>query len=140
MAESDIPFQTFRIKKSYIQAYQALHIAKCNILKEKNLHYSKISLFRIIAINNQDMLNCVVDECLGFLPEHSELMKTFLTYLDNDRNMNQTAKELFIHVNSIKYRLQQIYNILPIQLNTSYDWLQVQLAAIIYKYLFNNKK
>nr|DAU26780.1 MAG TPA: Regulator of polyketide synthase expression [Caudoviricetes sp.] len=45
----------------------------------------------------------------------------------------------FIHVNSVKYRLQQIYNILPIQLNTSYDWLQIQLAAILYRYLLNNK-
>ena len=50
-----------------------------------------------------------------------------------------TAKELFIHVNSVKYRLQQIYNILQIQLNTSYDWLQIQLAAILYRYLLNNK-
>ena len=78
----------------------------------------------MIDINNQDMLKCVVSDCLGSLPEHPELMTTFLTYLDNDRNMNHTAKELFIHVNSVKYRLQQIYNILPIQLNTSYDRLQ----------------
>lgn len=127
------------LKKSYIQAYQTLHIAKCNILKDKILHYNQISLFRMIDINNQDMLRCVVSDCLGSLPEHPELMTTFLTYLDNDRNMNQTAKELFIHVNSVKYRLQQIYNILPIQLNTSYDWLQIQLAAILYKYLLNNK-
>ena len=76
---------------------------------------------------------------LGSLPKHPKLMTSFLTYLDNDRNMNQTAKELFIHVNSVKYRLQQIYNILQIQLNTSYDWLQIQLAAILYRYLLNNK-
>lgn len=127
------------LKKSYIQAYQTLHIAKCNILKDMILHYNQISLFRMIDINNQDMLKCVVSDYLGSLPKHPKLMTSFLTYLDNDRNMNQTAKELFIHVNSVKYRLQQIYNILPIQLNTSYDWLQIQLAAILYIYLLNNK-
>ena len=80
-------------KKSYIQAYQTLHIAKCNILKDKILHYNQISLFRMIDINNQDMLKCVVSDCLGSLPE---LMTTFLTYLDNDRNMNPMSTVLSI--------------------------------------------
>lgn len=83
-------------KKSYIQAYQTLHIAKCNILKDKILHYNQISLFRMIDINNQDMLKCVVSDCLGSLPEHPELMTTFLTYLDNDRNMNPMSTVLSI--------------------------------------------
>ena len=103
------------------------------------LHYNQMSLFRMIDIHNQYLLKCVVSDYLGSLPKHPKLMTSFLTYLDNDRNMNQTANELFIHVNSVKYRLQQIYNILQIQLNTSYDWLQIQLAAILYRYLLNNK-
>ena len=51
--------------KSYIQAYQTLHIAKCNILKDMILHYNQISLFRMIDINNQYLLKCVVSDYLA---------------------------------------------------------------------------
>ena len=43
---------------------------------------------------------------------NSELLKTLETYLDCGENINKTAEALFIHPNTVKYRLERIKKIL----------------------------
>lgn len=123
------------LKTSYTQAYQAMKIAKYKILNRNILHFHDISLFRLIESCSKETLISIVNECLGELLEHKELLNTLFAYIDNDRNMKLTAKQLYIHVNSVKYRLEQIYNIIPIKLESSYDWLRLSTAMYIYKTL-----
>lgn len=44
----------------------------------------------------------------------SELSKTFYEYLRNERNMVDTAKKLFIHRNTLRYRLEQINKLIDV--------------------------
>ena len=60
---------------------------------------------------------------LAPLAEHddkrsSQLVETLRTYLRNDAQQSRTCADLFIHRNSLNYRLRQIENLLRVELNT----------------------
>lgn len=123
------------LRESYVEAGRALYIARCGILGKKIIHFNELTLFRIIDTNNREELHNIVRECLGELVNHEELFRTFVVYLRNDRNMKRTAEELFIHVNSVKYRLQQVYGLLPVEPDNAFDWNRVFIAVYVYQYL-----
>jgi PucR family transcriptional regulator, purine catabolism regulatory protein len=43
---------------------------------------------------------------------HASLVRTLEVYLRRDRNMAAAARELFVHYNTLRYRLQQISSLL----------------------------
>ncbi len=122
----------YALKNSYSQAYQAMKLAEKDIFPEKVLHYSKVSLFGLINMDQPETIHAFVNDCLGSLPKHPDLMATLMAYLKNDRNMSLTAQEQYIHVNSVKYRLSQIYKILPSKPENAYDWTQLHIAVLLH--------
>jgi Regulator of polyketide synthase expression len=57
-----------------------------------------------------------------------ELRKTLKCYLDSQCNIAQTAKELFVHRNTIKYRIERCENILETNIHDSEANLDMRLA------------
>lgn len=62
------------------------------------------------------------------LKHGTELVKTLEVYFNNCRNSVNTARDLFIHRNTLLYRLEQISKILDLDLNNNEQVLIIQLA------------
>ena len=62
------------------------------------------------------------------LKHGTELVKTLEVYFNNCRNSANTARDLFIHRNTLLYRLEQISKILDLDLNNNEQVLIIQLA------------
>jgi sugar diacid utilization regulator len=62
----------------------------------------------------------------------ADLMKTLVAYIDNRGEMASTAKELFQHVNTIRYRLEKIRSITGIS-KTDDFYEQMFIAVRFYK-------
>ena len=62
------------------------------------------------------------------LKHGTELVKTLEVYFNNCRNSVNTASDLFIHRNTLLYRLEQISKILDLDLNNNEQVLIIQLA------------
>ena len=62
------------------------------------------------------------------LTERLKLVKTLEVYFNNCRNSANTARDLFIHRNTLLYRLEQISKILDLDLNNNEQVLIIQLA------------
>ncbi|MFR9192700.1 MAG: helix-turn-helix domain-containing protein [Anaerovoracaceae bacterium] len=56
------------------------------------------------------------------------MVKTLEVYFNNCRNSVNTARDLFIHRNTLLYRLEQISKILDLDLNNNEQVLIIQLA------------
>lgn len=65
----------------------------------------------------------------------SELVPTLASWLDNNLNIAQTARSLFIHRNTLLYRIEKISSILNTDLKDSNELLKYQLALKIYQIL-----
>ncbi len=63
-----------------------------------------------------------------------ELRKTLYTYLFCGSSITKTAESLFVHRNTIKYRLKKCEEILEIDLSEVSNCFQLQLALVLTEY------
>ncbi len=66
------------------------------------------------------------------LKDHSgELLLTLWSYLDNGRSLEATARELFVHANTVRYRLKRISEIIGWDATGAREALILQTALIV---------
>lgn len=66
------------------------------------------------------------------LQDHStELLATLWCYLDNGRSLEATARELFVHPNTVRYRLKRISEVIGWDATGSREALILQIALVV---------
>ncbi|MEO8528704.1 MAG: helix-turn-helix domain-containing protein [Pseudolysinimonas sp.] len=66
------------------------------------------------------------------LQDHStELLTTLWCYLDNGRSLEATARELFVHPNTVRYRLKRISEVIGYDATGAREALILQSALIV---------
>lgn len=88
-------------------------------------------LLRITA--NAEMTRDLLHPAVGILRRYdrengTELIKTLDSYMEHGRNQIRTAEALFIHRNTLKYRLARIEELPQIQLSEPEDTLYLLLS------------
>lgn len=112
--------------KSFKEANTTLSIVNTFSIdtKEPVLIYEKLGIHRIISmVNDYGELNTFCKEFLGDLIAYDEknndvLTETLHMYLKSNCVVVETAKKLFIHSNTVSYRLKKIQNIIKHDLST----------------------
>ncbi|GAA2359580.1 PucR family transcriptional regulator [Dactylosporangium salmoneum] len=95
--------------------------------------YDQMAVYRLLSEVSSDGLERHVQDTLGPVIEfdrrhNGALVETLECYLRNNRNRAATARALFVHYNTLRYRLGQIDRLLGC-LNDERDaWLTVELA------------
>jgi purine catabolism regulator len=123
-------------RASFRQAGQALEMAR-RLGETKPLYYSDLSVYRLLfQIEHSPELIAFQEETLGPLLAHegaSELIHTLETYFSHNGNLSQTAEALFIHRNTLIYRMERIASITGMDLDNPENRLAIQLALRIYR-------
>lgn len=74
----------------------------------------------------------LIDRIYRPLQEHSsDLVTTLWSYLDNGRSLEATARELFVHPNTVRYRLKRISEIIGWDATGPREALILQTALIL---------
>ncbi|MFC0558995.1 PucR family transcriptional regulator [Halalkalibacter alkalisediminis] len=101
--------------------------------------YHELGVFRHLDILLQNEKKLVMNPALSQIKAYDKqhatsLYDTLELYLSKDANMNEAAKELHIHVNTLSYRLKRIQEITNIQLKDPIQriglYLDVKLDAL----------
>ena len=135
------PFASLtRLREYSYQAFKALQLG--SILHRENTlnDYRDYAIYRMVeaGLTQGEPADFCLPE-LQILQDHcrdngAELMNTLRTYLACKCNKAQTAKVLFTHPNTIKYRVSQIENIMGISLDDEDNILQLQLSFKLLDY------
>jgi len=94
-----------------------------------------LGIYGILALSTGGKsLERLIDEKLGPLIEadhasRSEYVRTLRALFENDRHLERTARALFVHVNTLRYRLDRIQEILGVNLRDSRSRFLVELAV-----------
>ncbi|ULL14586.1 PucR family transcriptional regulator [Paenibacillus sp. H1-7] len=73
----------------------------------------------------------VLDALLSKDPDYSqEMLRTLEAFIENDGQINETAKQLFIHRNTAAYRLEKIGEILEVDFKNVNDLLRLKLVFV----------
>lgn len=124
------------VRESYTEAKSALQLISME--KQKYvLSYNDMGIHSLISqIRSPRTLDNYINDKLGKLIEadkvqDSELCNTLRAYIENNCNSNATAELLFIHRNTMRYRLDKIEKILNVDLDDLSVCLELKLAFII---------
>jgi purine catabolism regulator len=122
------------IPRSYDEARQALTLGRELYGTGVVVHFDDLGLFRFLT-RGADRTEIVdfVEEHLGALLRHdqkhgSHLVDTLQAFLGANRNIRQAAQALFVHENTLKYRLQRICQLGGLDLENAEVCFNLQVA------------
>jgi purine catabolism regulator len=125
-------------KDSYREASQALSMA-ARLREQKPLYFGDLSVYRLLfQLEGNPELEAFCREALGPLLHYEgggDLLETLEAYCERLGNLSQTAEKLFIHRNSLLYRMERISQIAGLDMTNPDTRLAVHLALKVRKML-----
>lgn len=111
------------ISTSYRQALKMMHFHRKGNKKNEFYLYRDLGLYKLFfAIENPDVLKEYYHDCLGSLEEHdlkknTNYVEVLKLYLENNGSINETAQILFLHRNTVNYKIRKIEEMLGYSLS-----------------------
>jgi len=103
------------------------------------LRYRDLGLYKLLMLlRDETALRRFHDEIMGPLLEYDEkhntkLAQTAIVYIENDGNVKRTARAMFQHVNTIRYRLKKMKEILQMTEYEGTFYEQLSVAVKVHK-------
>ena len=103
---------------AYDEALSAVSVGRQISGDSALTHFDGLGVFRLLAlIPDSADLRRFVDEALGELaddetPEHADLRHTLGILIDTNMNVAETARQLFFHYNTLRYRIAKLERML----------------------------
>ena len=121
-------------RDSFRQAGQALEMAR-RLRERQPLYFPDLSVYRLLLqLEYHPELQAFKQEILGPLLAYDgggELLRTLEAYFESNGNLSQAAEALFIHRNTLIYRMERIAEISGLDLDNTETRLAIQLALRI---------
>jgi len=99
---------------SYVKAQEAIKIGRVLIGKGRVIRHEELGFYQFIPLfQGNPALKKQINVWLGAIIEYdaakgASLLNTLEVYLETDRNMQETSNRLFIHRNTLRYRLSKL--------------------------------
>ncbi|ANU12222.1 PucR family transcriptional regulator [Planococcus antarcticus DSM 14505] len=123
-----------KAQSSYQEAIKVLEMKERFPEELKNIHhFRKLGAFRYLdLIPKEQRVKHYEHPAIAKLEEYdslhkSNLLKTLEVFIQQDSNMNDAAKKLFVHTNTLHYRIKRISEIGGIRLNNTHEKIGIYL-------------
>ena len=121
------------LSRSCQRAEAAMRMAACR--GETCVRFEDMGFYRILfSVKDEEILRSYAAELLGPLEERDrgrEGLELLRAYIENDRSLERTAEALYLHRNTVNYRLQKLKALLDSPLKTAEDLFPYQVALAI---------
>jgi len=122
------------VSKSYKEATMALDVGKVFYIEKDVLAYNELGIGRLIhqlPFSLCDMfLKEVFDGDIHGLFDEEELTTVF-SFFDNNLNISETARQLYVHRNTLVYRLEKIERKTGLDVRRFDDALTFKIAIMV---------
>ncbi|WP_078394250.1 helix-turn-helix domain-containing protein [Shouchella patagoniensis] len=128
------------IQESHAEAVQAITFLQRMSVQERIIDYEELGPYRLFLKMEETDLRQYVIDTIGVLINHDqqgrgELVKTMKVYMEQGQHLNESAHALYVHVNTVKYRLKKIYQLLKVSSLSVSHAFEIELAIKIADYL-----
>lgn len=128
------------VKRSRNEASAAIRAASATNMPGRVFFYKDQGIYTLIShVDDTRVLDEYVEAQLGKLLRYDELnagslCETLENYLSHGCNAKRTAEAMFIHRNTLNYRMKKINELLNCELEDMNQCLALKLAFLIIKY------
>lgn len=129
------------ISRSYSEASLALEIGRVFESDNYILSYDTLGIGRLIYQLPSKLCELFLDEIfkkesINVLDE--ETLQTIHKFFENNLNVSETSRQLFVHRNTLVYRLDKIERLTGLDLRKFDDAVVFKVAVLVNKYLNSN--
>ncbi|MFE8697579.1 PucR family transcriptional regulator [Cytobacillus sp. FJAT-53684] len=132
------------LHKSFSEANEVIRLMQQVNEKKEISHFEDYSVYHLLDSNIKiSALEDFFTKCIGKIFEHDKMhgtsyIATLENYFINNLNVSETAKAMFLHRNTLIYRIDKIKEILNTDLKHSEELLRIQIALKIFRILYKN--
>ena len=126
------------VSKSYKEAKMALDVGKIFYTEKTVIAYSTLGIGRLIYQLPVNLCRIYIEEVFGKdIPEEldDETLTTIHKFFENNLNVSETSRQLYVHRNTLVYRIEKIQKSLGLDLRNFDDALTFKIALMVVNYM-----
>lgn len=126
------------VSKSYKEAQMALDVGKIFYAEKDVAAYSALGIGRLIYQLPVNLCKIFIEEIFGDnIPTDldEETMNTLNKFFENNLNVSETSRQLFVHRNTLVYRIEKIQKSTGLDLRSFDDALTFKIALMVVNYM-----
>lgn len=143
VASGGVTEEISQISRSYKEACLTIDVGKLFYMDKNIFSYGSLGIGRLIYQLPVNLCEMFLHEIFGEeIPDSidEETLSTINTFLDNNLNVSETSRKLYIHRNTLMYRLEKIEKATGLDIREFDDALTLKLAIMVLTYLKMRKK
>lgn len=105
------------VKKYYEQTEVCIKLRELLNLDHSVIRYSDVCEYHMLLLfQEQSDLSMLIHPAVRKLQKYdqtnqTDLLNTFYSYLEHQENISSTARDMFVHYNTLKYRIHKIFEV-----------------------------
>ena len=126
------------VSKSYKEARMALDVGKIFFEEQNIIAYSQLGIGRLIYQLPIPLCKMFIKEIFdGRSPDDfdEEILTTINKFFENSLNVSETSRQLYIHRNTLVYRLDKLQKSTGLDLRVFEDAITFKIALMVVKYM-----
>ena len=126
------------VSRSYKEAKMALDVGKIFFDERDVIAYSELGIGRLIYQLPIPLCKMFIREIFdGKSPDDfdEETLTTIYKFFENSLNVSETSRQLFIHRNTLVYRLDKLQKSTGLDLRVFEDAITFKIALMVVKYM-----
>ncbi len=130
------------IARSYQEAKLALEVGRIFYMDRDTVFYGNLGIGRLIYQLPVSLCEMFLKEIFGEkIPDiyDEETMITINKFFENNLNISETARQLYVHRNTLVYRLERIEKALGLDIRTFEDAMLFKIALMVISHMDDQK-
>ena len=135
---SNVADDIMELSDAYKEARTALEVGKIFYADKNVFGYNRLGIGRLIYQLPTQVCNMFVGEIFGEESLESiddETLNIIRTFFENNLNLSETSRQLFIHRNTLVYRLDKLQKNTGLDLRVFEDAITFRIALMVVKYM-----
>lgn len=126
------------LANAYKEARMALEIGKIFYSERNVFGYRKLGIGRLIYQLPEEVCEMFIEEIFdgeSLDAIDGETLNIIRTFFENNLNLSETSRQLYVHRNTLVYRFEKIQKRFGLDLRTFEDAMTFKLAMLVSRYL-----
>lgn len=126
------------VSKSYKEAKMAMEVGKIFYPLRKTVSYDTLGIGRLIYQLPVNLCKLFVKEIFGDeMPDDidDEVLTTVEKFFENNLNVSETSRQLYIHRNTLNYRIEKLLKRTGLDVRSFDDALTLKIALMVVNYV-----
>ena len=126
------------VSKSYKEAKMAMDVGKIFYMEKPINAYGTLGIGRLIYQLPVNLCRVFIKEIFGdnvFEDLDEEMLTTVQKFFDNNLNVSETSRQLFVHRNTLVYRIEKLHQTTGLDIRKFEDALTFKIALMVVNYM-----